>query len=181
MYRMSLLTMFAPPSLTSSVNIPHCTKMALVHDMAESIVGDITPIDGINKQEKSRRETITMDYLCNSLLGNVGGGMTGRDLRQIWQEYEDGQTLEAKYVHDIDKMELVLQMLEYEKEYNGEIDLGEFEWVKHKIVLPEVRAWCDEVANDRKQFWKSLGKESTGKWDAGAKAHSDDYYGNGTA
>ncbi|KAI9704805.1 MAG: hypothetical protein M1836_006585 [Candelina mexicana] len=181
MYRMSLLTMFAPPSLASRLNIPHCTKMALVHDMAESIVGDITPIDGIEKEEKSRRESLSMDYLCGSLLGNVWGGMTGNDLRQIWQEYEDGQTLEAKYVHDIDKMELILQMLEYEKRYNGGINLIEFKWVAKRINLPEVRAWCDEVLDDREQFWKRLGTESKDVSDTGAIARSEEYYGNGTA
>jgi hypothetical protein len=26
-----------------------CVKMALVHDMAEALVGDITPVDGVDK------------------------------------------------------------------------------------------------------------------------------------
>lgn len=33
-----------------------CIKLALVHDMAECIVGDITPADNISKAEKHRRE-----------------------------------------------------------------------------------------------------------------------------
>lgn len=33
-----------------------CIKLALVHDMAECIVGDITPSDNISKAEKHRRE-----------------------------------------------------------------------------------------------------------------------------
>lgn len=33
--------------------------MALVHDMAESIVGDIAPADNIPKSEKLRRETVS--------------------------------------------------------------------------------------------------------------------------
>lgn len=32
--------------------------MALVHDMAECIVGDITPSDCIDKQEKQKREEV---------------------------------------------------------------------------------------------------------------------------
>ncbi|KAI9720194.1 MAG: hypothetical protein M1812_003012 [Candelaria pacifica] len=181
MYRMSLLTMFAPPSLASRIKIPHCTKMALVHDMAESIVGDITPMDGISKMEKSKRETMTMDYLCSSLLGNVGGGMIGSELRQVWQEYEEGQTLEARYVHDIDKMELILQMLEYEKKFNGKVDLDEFKRVEDGIKLPEVRLWCKEVLDDRKQFWNDLGREQKGKSGTGAKPCPDEYLENGAA
>lgn len=33
-----------------------CIKLALVHDMAECIVGDIAPADNISKAEKHRRE-----------------------------------------------------------------------------------------------------------------------------
>ena len=32
--------------------------MALVHDLAESIVGDITPDDDITREEKYRRELV---------------------------------------------------------------------------------------------------------------------------
>ena len=64
MYRMSIITMLAPPSLRArDLNVPRCTQMAIVHDMAESLVGDITPQDGIPKPEKSRREETTMEFL----------------------------------------------------------------------------------------------------------------------
>ncbi|KAL1297048.1 hypothetical protein AAFC00_004637 [Neodothiora populina] len=177
MYRMSILTMFAPASLSSRVNVPHCTRMALIHDMAEALVGDITPVDGVSKSEKSRREAETMDYICNDLLGKVGSGLTAQDIRNIWQEYEDSVTLESKYVHDIDKVELLLQMVEYERSNEGRIDLGEFSWVSQKIVLPEVRSWCDDILEERKQFWASLGQDPSGSHlnDEQEKQH-EEYY-----
>ncbi|KAF2196078.1 hypothetical protein GQ43DRAFT_485226 [Delitschia confertaspora ATCC 74209] len=159
MYRMSILTMMAPSSLSSRLNIPRCTKMALIHDMAESLVGDITPVDGVTKPEKNRRETEAMDYICNTLLGKWNGGLNGQELKEIWQEYEDSETLESKFVHDIDKMELILQMLEYERAHEGRVDLGEFAWVAKNIMLPEVREWSVEVLQDRVKLWKSFGKE----------------------
>lgn len=151
MYRMSLITLFAPPSLSSKINIPHCTKMALVHDMAEALVGDITPMDGVAKDEKNRREKTTMDFFTNSLLGKVNGGITGKEIYDIWCEYEDGKTLESKFVHDVDKIELVLQMVEYERSHN--LDLGDFSWVASRIELPEVKEWADEVLKERENFW----------------------------
>jgi putative hydrolase of HD superfamily len=180
MYRMSILTMLAPSSLTSRLNIPHCTKMALIHDMAESLVGDITPVDGISKPEKSRRELETMEFLCKGLLGKVDGGSAGEEIQAIWQEYEDGKTLESQFVHDIDKFELILQMLEYERSQNGETELGEFTYVASKVNLSEVKAWCDEVLQERDAFWKSLGKVTPPvndfAFDARIKAQADAYY-----
>jgi len=35
-----------------------CIKMALVHDMAESIVGDLTPHDVISAAEKHQHEQV---------------------------------------------------------------------------------------------------------------------------
>jgi len=157
MYRMSLLTLLAPASLTGRLDVARCTKMALVHDLAESLVGDITPVDNVPKAEKHRREAETMDYVCGPLLGQVGGGIAGADLRALWEEYEEGKTLESVFVHDVDKMELLLQMVEYERANEGRIDLGEFSWVAQKIVLPEVKQWSDEVLKGRDEFWKSVG------------------------
>lgn len=158
MYRMSLISMFAPPTLAPKLDLPKCMKMCLIHDMAELLVGDITPVDGVPKTEKSRREAATMDYLTGSLLRGVAGGVTGEEMRAIWQEYEDSQTLDSHFVHDVDKMELLLQMMEYERRGEGKIDLGEFAYVSRKMTLPETRAWADELIAEREKFW-------------GAKAH----------
>lgn len=145
--------MFAPASLAAQINIPHCTKMALVHDMAEALVGDITPVDGVAKHEKNRRESTTMDYLTKSLLGRVNGGLTAEGIRAIWQEYEDSKTLESKFVHDVDKIELLLQMVEYERTHKQTLDLGEFSWVACRIVLPEVKEWSNQILKEREEYW----------------------------
>ena len=36
--------------------------MALVHDLAESIVGDLTPSSGVSKEEKYAREKVSSQY-----------------------------------------------------------------------------------------------------------------------
>ncbi|KAJ9137765.1 HD domain-containing protein [Coniochaeta hoffmannii] len=163
MYRMSLMSMLAPPSLASRLDLHKCMKMCLIHDMAESLVGDITPVDGVAKPEKSRREATTMDYITKTLLGNIYGGQStaGEDIRAIWQEYEDSKTLESLYVHDIDKVELLLQMVEYERrgreQGRGEadkLDLGEFAYVATKLVLPETKEWAAKVLEEREELWE---------------------------
>ena len=148
-----MMSMLAPPALAAKLDLPKCMKMCLIHDMAESIVGDITPVDDVAKPEKSRREATTMDYITQGLLGKVDGGNVGTELRAIWQEYEDSKTLDSLYVHDIDKMELLVQMVEYEKRGKGRLDLGEFAYVQTKIVLDEVKAWAAEIMQEREAFW----------------------------
>lgn len=163
---MSILTLLAPPSLRSKLDISRCTSMALVHDMAEAIVGDITPMDKVSKPEKSRRESTTMDFLTSKLLSPSAGvgSIAGSEIKDLWREYEDGKTLESRFVHDIDKIELVLQMMEYERGGKGKVDLSEFLGVTKKIRLEECKAWCNQVFDEREEFWKSVGKPLPKGW-----------------
>ncbi|KAF2834180.1 putative HD family hydrolase [Patellaria atrata CBS 101060] len=156
MYRMSLMTMLGPASLTSRLDLFKCMKMCLIHDMAELLVGDITPADGVPKREKIRRETLTMDYITQHLLGNVqgaGASIVGTEIRALWQEHEDSETLESRFVQDIDKVELLLQMVEYEKRGGGRVDLSEFTYVATKVSLPETKAWAEEILQERDRVW----------------------------
>jgi putative hydrolases of HD superfamily len=159
--------------------------LALVHDMAESLVGDITPVDGIAKVEKNRREEATMDYLCKELLGSVHGGIAGKQIRDAWQEYEDAKTLESRFVHDVDKVELLIQMVDYERSTKGECDLSEFAYVADKVETEEVKQWCTQLLKERDDYWKSIGKENLsqrnareGKDEVPNRGQMDDYYKN---
>lgn len=134
--------------------------MALVHDMAELLVGDITPKDEVPKEEKMRREAETMEYLCGKqgLLEKWGQGEQGKSIQAVFQEYEESKTDESLFVHDVDKIELLLQMVEYERRGEGELDLGEFSWVAKKVELKEMKAWGREILKERVEFWQGLGK-----------------------
>lgn len=160
MYRMAMISMLAPPSLLARIDRDKCTRMCLVHDMAESLVGDITPVDGVPKPEKSRREAETMDYLTSNLLKGIWGGKgkdAGDEIRALWQEYEDSETLDSHFVHDIDKVELLLQMVEYERRGERKLDLGEFAYVATRLALDETKEWAAEIIREREEYWRGQG------------------------
>lgn len=92
------------------VDRDRCVKIALVHDIAEAIVGDITPSDGVPKEEKNRRESEALNHMCEVL----GDEERAKEIHELWTEYENNSTLEAKVVKDLDKVEMILQALEYE-------------------------------------------------------------------
>ena len=157
---MSIITMLAPRALADRIDIAHCTKMALVHDMAELLVGDITPMDKIPKAEKARREAEAMEFLCCKLLGGEEQ-KEGADIKAIFEEYEKNESLESRFVHDVDKVELLLQMVEYERQAGGTKNLGQFAQVAEKVELEEMKGWCREILKERVAFWKGIGKTAT--------------------
>lgn len=45
----------------------------------------------------------------------LGGNPFGQEAMDLWLEYSADQTDEAHFVKDLDKLELVIQAIEYEK------------------------------------------------------------------
>ena len=42
-----------------------CIQMCLIHDLAECIVGDLTPMDKVSKAEKAAREKVNFLFFAN--------------------------------------------------------------------------------------------------------------------
>lgn len=93
-------------------------KLLLVHDLAESEIGDITPEDPTSEQEKFEREENFLKDISRSFGDDF-------ELAELWKEFESGESREALIARDIDKLEMILQALEYKEEYPNK-DLSEF-------------------------------------------------------
>lgn len=107
-----------------------CLQMALIHDTAESIAGDITP----HQKNVSKKHILEKKAIESIFKGN------NKKFIRIWDEYEHGKTQEAKFVYQIDKMEMLLQAIEYERKYkNAKIDLSEFyTYVQTRTTHPKI-------------------------------------------
>lgn len=62
MYRMALLAFLLNDG---SVDRDKCIRMALVHDLGEAIVGDITPHCGVTDQDKYEQEKAVRRILAS--------------------------------------------------------------------------------------------------------------------
>ncbi|KAM8831342.1 5'-deoxynucleotidase HDDC2 [Spinachia spinachia] len=107
MYRMAMMAL----TITDpTVDKDRCIKLALVHDMAECIVGDIAPADNVSKAEKRRREEATMRHLSALLPEGLNEEIYG-----LWEDYESQNSPEARLVKQFDLLEMILQAHEYEE------------------------------------------------------------------
>lgn len=107
-------------------------RIALVHDVAETITGDHTPFDAVAvtaaerralsiappepdpRAAEERREAKTTEERAamERLLADVGANLA-RPIMETWEEYAAGATPEARLVHQLDKVEAYLQGREY--------------------------------------------------------------------
>lgn len=56
------MSMLAFAVRDSNVNRDKLMKVCMVHDLAEAVVGDITPYDGVSKEEKRVLEEVRGAY-----------------------------------------------------------------------------------------------------------------------
>ena len=84
-------------------------SLCIVHDVPEIIVGDLTPLDDCTN--KAKDEHSAMQKLAPQWL-------------HLFEEYEAGKTAEAKFVKQIDKLDMSLQAMIYRTEQG--VDTSEF-------------------------------------------------------
>lgn len=85
-------------------------ELCILHDLAEVVVGDLTPHDGVPKDEKAARERAAIQRF-------------GPVAVAAFEEYEAQETAEAQYVKQLDKRDMHMMAEHYEAQG---LDLSEF-------------------------------------------------------
>jgi putative hydrolase of HD superfamily len=79
-------------------------KILIIHDLAETIIGDIPAFDVEGRKNKKEREHSAMKSLTKDL-----SDKTRNEFQSLLEEYDEKQTMEAKVAQAIDKFESPLQ------------------------------------------------------------------------
>lgn len=153
-------------SASDEYDTNRCLKMALVHDLAEATLGDITPHCGVSDVDKHALELSAITQLTSNLTGGIdsngGLALAGKDILELWKEYEEGTTNEAKLVKDMDKLEMTLQALEYEQDgKNGKTLDGFFDSTRGKWRTQIGEAWGEEIESRRPTKRKTQGNDES--------------------
>jgi putative hydrolases of HD superfamily len=83
-------------------------EMALIHDLAESIIGDITP-EAMNEEKKKKLE----DKAFSQIIEKIFPKSLKIKYLDLWHEYQMKKSFESKFIHLIDKLEMVVQAKYY--------------------------------------------------------------------
>ena len=94
-------------------------RMALVHDIAESVTGDIITKESWSEGgTMTREEKVSLERKALYNLLSVIDGPVAEEIRSLWSEYEKGETREAAFVRDVDTAEMILQANDYYRKEN---------------------------------------------------------------
>jgi len=107
-WRMSLMAVLIEPLLKQKVDTARLLKMIILHDLVEAEARDISALDVLRNPEikikKVEKEKQAIENL-RSLLNETNG----QDIYDLFYEFENKETYEAKVANALDKLEVQLQ------------------------------------------------------------------------
>ncbi len=117
-------------------------RMALIHDLPEAVIGDLTPSK--KTAETKEKEDTTINQILNLLPERQRETYIA-----VWNEYKEGKTREAQAVRQLEKIEMALQAKEYEKAGSTSKSLERFiKSAEEATIWPELRRLLSSVSEE---------------------------------
>jgi len=118
-------------------------RLGLFHNLGEIYAGDITPRDGLNLKDRFIKEHCAVQKVFSHL-------PNPEKYIDIWLEIDQEKTPEAKFVKQVDRLEMALQANLYERMNYSNLDEF-FLYVKKKITSKELKSILDDAIKLRRQ------------------------------
>ncbi|MBM7703487.1 HD domain-containing protein [Metabacillus iocasae] len=123
-WRVSLMAVLIEPYLTQKIHTSKLLKMIIIHDLVEAEAGDIPAFDTLDnqrlKEQKASNEMKAIERIRDML-----GSELGTELYELWLEFEQKETYEAKVANALDKLEAQIQ--------HNEADLSTWLEIEHEM------------------------------------------------
>src|SRR4249920_3293940 len=107
-WRMSLMAVLIEPLLKQKVDTARLLKMVIIHDLVEAEAKDISALDVLRNPEvkiqKAENEKKAIEHLRSILYET-----NGQEIYDLFYEFENKETYEAKVANALDKLEVQLQ------------------------------------------------------------------------
>ncbi len=123
---------------TGELDVLRVVKMVLVHDIVEIDAGDTFCYDEKGALDKREREEKAADRIFNILPADQA-----REIRDLWEEFEECETPEARFAASLDR----LQPLLHNYKTCGA------SWKKHGITKDRVMERNCHIEKGSKQLW----------------------------
>jgi putative hydrolase of HD superfamily len=147
-FRVAVLSILLGDALKEKykIDMEKLLKMAVLHDMGECKIWDIPyeAITYLGEDSKRRAES----EACHDLVKEL---KEGDQYYSLWEEFEKGESIEAKIARAADKLEMMIQCYEYEKRGHNLDRFWENEYNFRDFEFPIVKEIFEELKKRRKK------------------------------
>ena len=138
-WHMAVMAFVLAEYSNEKIDVLKTVTMLLIHDLVEIDAGDTYAYDEEGKKTKRAREVAAADRIFGLLPQDQG-----EKLRALWEEFEEGQTAEAKFAHGMDHIQPLM--------LNAATD-GK-SWMEHGIRLSQVLGRNQNTAEGSEKLWE---------------------------
>jgi len=140
-WHLAMLIVVLREYASESIDLIRCIKMVLIHDLVEIDAGDTFAYDSQGYSDKEQREQAAADRIFNLLPSDQA-----KELRVLWDEFETGQTPEAKFAVAVDRLQPFLS--------NMQTQGGT--WKKHHINSEQVLQRMAPIKAVSSELWQVI-------------------------
>lgn len=123
------------------VDVPKVMLMVSIHDLVEIDAGDTYAYDSEGAKTKREREVKAAERIFGILPEDQGAY-----LRELWDEFEEYETADAKYAHLLDNFQPLL--------LNDASD-GK-SWKEHTVQKAQIYKRNEKIPETSEQVWKKM-------------------------
>lgn len=105
-WHLAMLIVLFEKEMPKNLNFLRMLKLALIHDLGELYVGDVSFFDSKGRKGKDKREMDAAKKLFSKLPKKVG-----KEMLSLFKEYAEAKTREAKFVKSMDKLQAAIQTI----------------------------------------------------------------------
>jgi putative hydrolases of HD superfamily len=103
-WNLALIALLLHREVAAEVDLGHALSLIAVHDLVEIEAGDTYAYDPAGRATQAERETAAAAIVFGTLPADMGAR-----LRALWDEFEAGETPEARFAMGCDRMQGFLQ------------------------------------------------------------------------
>lgn len=133
-YGTQMLAIGLQSEMNLDVDFSKVLLMLAVHETEEILIGDLTPLDFVSKEQKKEIGKTAVSKIFSVLAGE------GQQYIDILDEYAKGKSKEAHFAKACDKLECVLEFKKYCDEGLTSLDKVTSDMLRH----PKLKEFYDE-------------------------------------
>lgn len=123
----------------NDIDVLKTMKMVLIHDIVEIDAGDTYAYDkNASDSDKTERELLAAERIFNILPEDQA-----KEIRALWDEFEEGNTMEARFANALDKIQPALL---------NDASGGK-SWIEHGVEYSQVLKRNERTSEGSKELW----------------------------
>jgi len=160
-WRLALMVFVISRECKVAIDLPHAIGLALFHDLAEAKTGDIDAYAVMTNKVDREKKIIEEERVMKEMTDDLSFGDW---IFQFWRQYENQESIEARFVRALDKIEAFLHIAErgveayIPKEFHADYAdkaVKSFDETTHHF--PELKDMLDAIKKDLKVQFEAAG------------------------